>query len=213
MEKLMGLRNKRRNSILVLLGTGSVGSEVPSESDTLNVMDALAQLNNKKANKLCREVRCYNGENRARDWIARDSYLRIQGTSSGNYARKNLRVYFQKTARGYTARMTSGEIDGTGQPSTPTATEGPKNLFRLRGNSVGAKLACAKCDFSDSSMTTNTGGAKFINDGMKEMGILSPAKQYAADHSDTWGLVIRSYIEGLPCDLFLCGRETCLCEM
>ena len=51
MEKLMGLMKKRRNSILVLIGTGSVGSEVPSESDTLNVMDALAQLNNKKANK------------------------------------------------------------------------------------------------------------------------------------------------------------------
>ena len=203
MEKLMGLMKKRRNSILVLIGTGSVGSEVPSESDTLNVMDALAQLNNKKANKLCREVRFYNGENRALDWIARDIYLRIQGTSSVNYARKNLRFYFQKTASGYTARMTYGEIDGNGQQSNPTATEGKKNLFRLRGNSVGAKLACAKCDFSDSSMTTNTGGAKFINDGMKEMGILTPAQQYAADHSDTCGQDIRSAIDGLPCDLFV----------
>ena len=203
MEKLMGLMKKRRNSILVLIGTGSVGSEVPSESDTLNVMDALAQLNNKKANKLCREVRFYNGENRALDWIARDIYLRIQGTSSVNYARKNLRFYFQKTASGYTARMTYGEIDGNGQQSNPTATEGKKNLFRLRGNSVEAKLACAKCDFSDSSMTTNTGGAKFINDGMKEMGILTPAQQYAADHSDTCGQDIRSAIDGLPCDLFV----------
>ena len=61
---------KRKNSILVLIGSGSVGSEVPSESDTLNVMDALAQLNDKKANKLCREVRFYNGENRELDWIA-----------------------------------------------------------------------------------------------------------------------------------------------
>ena len=203
MEKLMGLMKKRRNSILVLIGTGSVGSEVPSESDTLNVMDALAQLNNKKANKLCREVRFYNGENRALDWIARDIYLRIQGTSSVNYARKNLRFYFQKTASGYTARMTYGEIDGNGQQSNPTATEGKKNLFRLRANSVGAKLACAKCDFSDSSMTTNTGGAKFIHDGMKEMGILTPAQQYAADHADTCKEDIRSAIDGLPCDLFV----------
>ena len=203
MEKLMGLMKKRRNSILVLIGTGSVGSEVPSESDTLNVVDALAQLNNKKANKLCREVRFYNGENRALDWIARDIYLRIQGTSSVNYARKNLRFYFQKTASGYTARMTYGEIDGNGQQSNPTATEGKKNLFRLRGNSVGAKLACAKCDFSDSSMTTNTGGAKFIHDGMKEMGILTPAQQYAADHADTCKEDIRSAIDGLPCDLFV----------
>ncbi|MZT21397.1 hypothetical protein, partial [Blautia wexlerae] len=130
-------------------------------------------------------------------------YLRIQGTSSVNYARKNLRFYFQKTASGYTARMSYGEIDGNGQQSNPTATEGKKNLFRLRDNSVGAKLACAKCDFSDSSMTTNTGGAKFIHDGMKEMGILTPAQQYAADHADTCKEDIRSAIDGLPCDLFV----------
>ena len=142
-------------------------------------------------------------KNRALDWIARDIYLRIQGTSSVNYARKNLRFYFQKTASGYTARMSYGEIDGNGQQSNPTATEGKKNLFRLRDNSVGAKLACAKCDFSDSSMTTNTGGAKFIHDGMKEMGILTPAQQYAADHADTCKEDIRSAIDGLPCDLFV----------
>ncbi|MCE8884939.1 hypothetical protein K0F89_17420, partial [Phocaeicola vulgatus] len=46
-------------------------------------------------------------------------------------------------------------------------------------------------------------GAKFINDGMKEMGILTPAQQYAADHSDTCGQDIRSAIDGLPCDLFV----------
>ena len=169
MDKLAGMIAKRKNSILVLIGSGSVGSEVPSESDTLNVMDALAQLNDKKANKLCREVRFYNGENRELDWIAHDIFLRIQGTSSVNYARKNLRFYFQKTASGYTARMSYGEIDGNGQQGSPTATEGKKNLFRLREGSIGAKLACAKCDFSDSSMPTNTGGAKFIHDGLKEM--------------------------------------------
>lgn len=52
-------------------------------------------------------------------------------------------------------------------------------------------------------MTTNTGGAKFIHDGMKEMGILTPAQQYAADHADTCKEDIRSAIDGLPCDLFV----------
>ena len=70
---------KRRNSILVLIGTGSVGSETPSESDTLNVVDALAQLNDKKANKLVREVRFYNGEDRTLDFILTNVYVRIQG--------------------------------------------------------------------------------------------------------------------------------------
>lgn len=202
-DKLMGLMKKRHNSILVVIGTGSVGSEVPSESDSMNVLDALAQLNNKKANKLVQELRFYNGENRSLDFIARNFFGRIQGTSSVNYARKNWRWYFQKTAPGYTATMTYGEIDANGKQSSPTATEGKKNLFRLRPNSVGAKLACPKCDFSDSSMTTNTGGAKFINDGMKEMGILTPAQQYVADHSDTCKDDIRSAIDGMPCDLFV----------
>lgn len=117
MDKLMGMMAKRRNSILVLIGTGSVGSEVPSESDTLNVMDALAQLNDKKANKLVREIRFYNGENRNLDFILKNAYVRIQGTSSVNYARKNLRFYFQKTASGWTVTLSYGEIDGNGNQS------------------------------------------------------------------------------------------------
>lgn len=201
MDKLMGLMAKRHNSILMLIGSGSVGSEVPSDSDTLNVMDALAQLNNKKANKLVREIRFYNGEDRGLDFILRNAYARIQGTSSVNYARKNLRFYFQKTAPGETVSLSYGEIDGNGNQSDAVTTEGKKNLFKLRKNSVGAKLACPKCDFSDSSMTTNTGGAKFIHDGLKEMGLLTPAQQYAQDH----GLEedIRSAIDGMPCDLFV----------
>lgn len=201
MEKLSSLMAKRKNSILVLIGSGSVGSEVPSDSDTLNVMDALAQLNNKKANKLVREIRFYNGEDRNLDFILKNAYARIQGTSSVNYARKNLRFYFQKTAPGETVSLSYGEIDGNGNQSNPVTTVGKKNLFKLRKNSVGAKLACPKCDFSDSSMTTNTGGAKFIHDGLKEMGLLTPAQQYAQDH----GLAddIRSAIDGMPCDLFV----------
>ncbi|KAB3889731.1 hypothetical protein GAS03_21650, partial [Bacteroides uniformis] len=189
------------NSILVLIGTGSGGSEVPSESDTLNVVDALAQLNDKKANKLVREVRFYNGEDRTLDFILTNVYVRIQGTSSVNYARKNFRFYFQKTASGWTVTLSYGEIDGNGRQKNPVVTTGKKNLFKLRRNSVGAKLACSKCDFSDSSMTTNTGGAKLINDGLKEMGLLTPAQRYAKDHGleDDY----RSAIDGLPCDLFV----------
>ena len=116
-----------------------------------------------------------------------------------------MRAYFQKTAEEYTVTLTYGRMDEQGNQVADTAvtTTGKKNLFRLRANSVGAKLACAKCDFSDSSMTTNTGGAKFINDGLKEMGLLTPAQQYAKDHPDTCKEDIRTAIDGLPCDLFV----------
>ena len=52
-----------------------MGSEVPSDSDTLNVVDALAQLNDKKANKLVREIRFYNGEDRTLDFILTNVYV------------------------------------------------------------------------------------------------------------------------------------------
>ena len=200
-EKLQAMISKRKNSILVMYGTGSVNSEVPSDSDTLNIMDALAQMNDKKANKLCRELRFYNAETRELDFVLYNVFIRIQGTSSVNYARKNIRIYFQKTAAGWIVTLVYGEIDSNGNQSNPVTTTGKGNLFKLRKNSVGAKLACGKCDFSDSSMTTNTGGAKFIHDGLKEMGLLTPAQRYAEDY----GLDddIRSAIDGIPCDLFV----------
>ena len=205
MEKLIAMMPKRKNSILAITGSGSVHSEVPSDSDTMNVVDALAQLNDKKANKLVKECRFYNGEDRSMDFILLNAFFRIQGTSSVNYSRKNLRGYEQKTAPGYEVVLTYGEIDGNGNQTDPVRTTGKKNFFKLRKNSIGAKLLCPKCDFSDSSMTTNTGGARFIHDGLKEMGLLTPAQRYAADH----GLDedIRSAIDGMPCDLFVRKSE------
>ena len=205
LQKLLGLMPKRRNSALVFIGTGSVESEVPSASDTMNVLDALAQLNDKKANKMAGKVIFHNGEHPEQSFIAENVFVRIQGTSSVNYSRKNWRIYFQKTGSGHTASLSYGEMDSNGVQKNPVRTEGKKNLFRLRPESVGVKLACPKCDFSDSSMTTNTGGAKFFTDGMKEMGLLTPAQAYARDHDldDDY----RASIDGMPCDLFAARTE------
>lgn len=205
-DKLLAMMKKRGNSVMIIYGTGSVSSETPAPTDTMNVLDALAMLNNKKKNKLITKMLFYNGNDRSLDFVAENFYGRIQGTSSVNYARKNWRFYFQKSNT--TSTMSYGEIGGNGQQSNPTPTEGKKNLFRLRANSIGAKLACAKCDFSDSSMTTNTGGAKFINDGLKKMNILTPAQQYAKDHPDTCNVDIRYAIDGTPCDLFAAMKES-----
>lgn len=205
LQKLLALMPKRKNSCLIFIGTGSVDSEVPSPSDTMNVLDALAQLNNKKANKLVKKIIFYNGEHPEMSFIAENVIVRIQGTSSVNYSRKNWRIYFQKTASGLTAILTYGEIDSNGEQNNPVRTEGKNNLFRPRPNSVGVKLGCPKCDFSDSSMTTNTGGAKFFTDGMKEMGLLTPAQAYAQDHALQEDY--RASIDGMPCDLFAAKTE------
>lgn len=205
LQKLLALSPKRKNSCLIFIGTGSVESEVPSASDTMNVLDALAQLNDKKANKLVRKIIFYNGEHPEQSFIAENVFVRIQGTSSVNYSRKNWRIYFQKTASGYTAALNYGEIDSNGVQESPVTTNGKGNLFKLRPDSVGVRLACPKCDFSDSSMTTNTGGARFFNDGMKEMGLLTPAQAYARDHDVQADY--RAAIDGIPCDLFCAKSE------
>ncbi len=201
-EKLMSFIAKRKNSILVLYGSGSVDGEQYHESDTLNIMDALAQRNDKKADKVCQELQFYNGENRDYDFILRDANLRIQGTSSVNYSRKNLRIYFQKSKQtGKDAVLSYGEIDALGVQNNPRVLTEKERLFYPRANSIGTKLACPKCDFSDSSMTTNTGGAKFINDGLKAMGLMTPAQKYAEFKGSD--LNVRAAIDGLPCDLFV----------
>lgn len=205
LQKLLALMPKRKNSCLIFIGSGSVESEVPSVSDTMNILDALAQLNDKKANKLVKKIIFYNGEHPEQSFIAENVFVRIQGTSSVNYSRKNWRIYFQKTASGYTAILSYGEIDSNGEQKNPVKTEGKKNVFKLRPNSVGVKLACPKCDFSDSSMTTNTGGAKFFTDGMKEMGLLTPAQKYAQDHNLQEDY--RASVDGLPCDIFAAKTE------
>ena len=72
-------------------------------------------------------------------------------------------------------------------------------------------LICLKSDYSDSSMSLNTGGAKLFNDVLKEMGLLTPPQryQYETGGSDLNAVTVRTAIDGVPIDMFvaeqLCG--------
>lgn len=106
-------------------------------------------------------------------------YIRIQGTSSTKYPTKNYRIY---CAKGESPEM---YVDGVKQDELKVA---------LRTGQKAVKILCAKADYSDSSMTQNTGGARLWNDMMKALGFLTPPQQ--VDSS------VRTAVDGFPIDVF-----------
>lgn len=121
-------------------------------------------------------------------FILRGCYIRIQGTSSTKYPSKNIRIYFTK---GVNVGMVVGGKVVKSWPIRPGATE--------------VTVICLKSDYSDSSMSLNTGSAKLFNDVSKELGVLTPPQQWQADHGQD--ITVRSAIDGYPIDVFVSETE------
>ena len=106
-------------------------------------------------------------------------YIRIQGTSSTKYPTKNYRIY---CANGESPEL---YVNGVRQQELKVA---------LRIGQKPVEVLCAKADYSDSSMTQNTGGAKLWNNLMKSLGFLTPAQQVDS--------TLRTAVDGFPIDVF-----------
>lgn len=133
------------------------------------------------------DVYFYSPFGKEYDFVLKDCYIRIQGTSSTKYPRKNYRIYF--------AKGTNPTLFINGVEQTDVDSKGKrKNKYPMRPGSIPMNLFCMKCDFSDSSMTHNTGGAKLFNSLFKELGLLTPAQVEDSN--------IRSSIDGFPIDIF-----------
>lgn len=135
---------------------------------------------NNKSTDFLSDVYFYSPFGKEYDFILKNCYIRIQGTSSTKYPRKNYRIYF--------AKGTSPELYVNG------VLQGEKNKYTMRPGSIPMNLFCMKCDFSDSSCTHNTGGAKMWNDVYKELGLLTPPQEIDSS--------IRGSIDGFPIDIF-----------
>ena len=111
--------------------------------------------------------------------------VRIQGTSSTKYPRKNYRIYLQKpkTAKFY-------RKDNNGAWIEDTNFDG----YKFRESVREAPLVCLKADYSDSSMTMNTGGAKLFDALMRELGYLTPPQVVDSN--------VRQAVDGFPVDVF-----------
>lgn len=116
--------------------------------------------------------------------------VRIQGTSSTKYPRKNYRIYLRKPeAVKIYRRNNEGEWylveDFKGWPTVP--------------GDIMASLICLKADYSDSSMTMNTGGARLYDEMMRALDVLTPPQQHDAR--------VRQAIDGFPVDVFSSESE------
>ena len=160
-------------------------------------LDELNQ-NNNKSTDFESDVYFYSPMGQEYDFILRNCYVRIQGTSSTKYPRKNYRIYMNKGGEEL-ALYINGELQ------TDVDSKGKlKNKYKMRSTSKAANLFCMKADYSDSSMTHNTGVAKLYNDVMKELGLLTPPQQYEYENGGQVlsAITVRTAIDGFPIDVF-----------
>ena len=174
-------------SMRTLIGRGKSVVHFVRSADSGSGLDDVMACVNKKQDFACDQVFIYTYWG----WTFRidNCKVRIQGTSSTKYPVKNLRLYSAKSADGSAVKVYVDKGDGQGFVDWEKGTKIP--LFEGDPNPV--KVECLKADFSDSSMTTNTGMARLVNDIFKE---LAPTPAQQAD--DT----MRTCINGYPCDVF-----------
>lgn len=160
----------------------------------------LAELNatNDKKAKFYGDVYFYSPYGREYDFFAKNVLVQIQGTSSTKYPRKNYRISLGKgTGDGpklFIGEEAHKEIAAAGTGESEADKGNTKNYYKMRPDSIPINIFVCKKDFSDSSMTHNTGSSKLMNDVFKEMGILNPAQKVNNN--------VRTGFDGLPIDIF-----------
>lgn len=147
------------------------------------------QTNNKKF-EVPVDIYFYSAYGKEYDFIIYQCGLRIQGTSSTTYPRKNYRIYFSRSTKYGTKLYVNGvEVADFKYSFKPGAR--PIDIF------------CLKADFSDSSSTHNTGAVRVVNDIWKRYGWLTPPQMAYKGNYD-----VRIGVDGFPIDLFYDNNGT-----
>lgn len=147
------------------------------------------QTNNKKF-EVPVDIYFYSAYGKEYDFIIYQCGLRIQGTSSTTYPRKNYRIYFSRSTKYGTKLYVNGvEVADFKYSFKPGAR--PIDIF------------CLKADFSDSSSTHNTGAVRVVNDIWKRCGWLTPPQMAYKGNYD-----VRIGVDGFPIDLFCDNNGT-----
>ena len=147
------------------------------------------QTNNKKF-EVPVDIYFYSAYGKEYDFIIYQCGLRIQGTSSTTYPRKNYRIYFSRSTKYGTKLYVNGvEVVDFKYSFKPGAR--PIDIF------------CLKADFSDSSSTHNTGAVRIVNDIWKRCGWLTPPQMAYKGNYD-----VRIGVDGFPIDLFYDNNGT-----
>ena len=129
---------------------------------------------------------CTPGE---KDGKKKSPQIRLQGTSSLAYPRKNYRLY-TKDATLYVGC----DADGNG------GTLAKKSKYSMSETAAPVNCFCLKADYAESSSSHNTGMANMVNDVLAKAGDLTPAQKYV--NKEVYPYEVRTTVEGHPCLLF-----------
>mgnify|MGYP000417062101 CR=1 FL=1 len=152
-----GLSERLENSFKKLRAKGKGVMRIVGDIDLLN------QTNNKKF-EIPVDIYFYSPYGKKYDFVIKQCGLRIQGTSSTTYPRKNYRIYMSRSEKYGTQLF----VDGVLQEGF---------LYSFKPGARPIDIFCLKADFSDSSSTHNTGAVRIVNDVFKKCGWLTPPQQ------------------------------------
>ena len=147
------------------------------------------QTNNKKF-EVPVDIYFYSAYGKEYDFIIYQCGLRIQGTSSTTYPRKNYRIYFSRSEKYGTRLYVNG-------------VEAADFKYSFKPGARPIDIFCLKADFSDSSSTHNTGAVRIVNDIWKKCGWLTPPQAAYKGNYD-----VRIGVDGFPIDLFYDNEGT-----
>lgn len=159
-----------------------------------------AIVNNKKASYPVDSILYVDGEHPEYNFItipngSNKPYIRLQGTSSLAYPRKNYRIYTKKAQvyLGCDAEGNGGELQS-------------KPVYSMSAKAAPVNCFCLKADFAESSSSHNTGLANMVQEVLTKTGDLTPAQKFA--NSDSYPYEVRTTVEGHPCLLFYRANPT-----
>lgn len=115
--------------------------------------------------------------------------IRLQGTSSMGYPRKNYRIYLKQGLL-YLGCNEKGE-GGVLQK---------KSVYSMNNTSAPVNCFCFKADFAESSSSHNTGTTGLVEEILKKANDLTPPQEHV--NSELYPYQVRTTVEGKPCLLF-----------
>jgi hypothetical protein len=144
------------------------------------------------------DIEFRNMQNPEMNFFIDDADIRLQGTSSISYPRKNFRIYSKSKSGKYSTKF-----------YTPTHDEGDlvaNGKYSFKPGSAPVTCWCLKADFAESSGSHNTGIARLWNSVMKNTisgsnHILRTAAQNWAETYD-YPYDVRTTVDGFPIVLF-----------
>lgn len=157
--------------------------------------------NNKKAKFDVDSILYVDKLNPKNSFYAKPCMIRLQGTSSLAYPRKNYRIYF-KTMDGTKSTLYT-DFSGEDYESGTIAS---KPVYSMSETAAPVNCFCLKADYAESSSSHNTGFANMVDSTLKQIGHLTPAQKNV--NKEQYPYNVRTTIEGHPCLVFYRSNES-----